>query len=206
MKKRDILMLIVGITAVVNIVLSRVLNSYSPILELLLTIPFYIIIIIFYRKTLLITIFCVITVLSQFGYYMVLENLGTLSLDSLTMRIFGSFSFFAGIVGFLIAFAITLQHKTYKFIETSFLLFSIVNYVFFSYYNFYFNSYLERIFGPFEVHIIKMYQVYFVVLIVVEIGMAIIQVLMIYFLERNKWYELRLKLRDEEIMRSKITD
>ncbi len=206
MNKRNILMIIVGITAITNLVLSRVITNYSPILELCLTVPFFLIIIIFYRKTPLITAFCVLTVLSQFGYYMVMENAARISLDSITQRIYGSFSFFAGIAAFFVAFAVVLQNKTYKLIERSFLYFAIINYVFFSYFNFYLHSYLIRFFGPFEIHIIKMYQVYYVVLIVIEVSLVVLQIILIYFLERNKWFELRLKLRDQEIMNSKITD
>jgi|AntAceMinimDraft_18_1070375.scaffolds.fasta_scaffold00003_5 hypothetical protein len=205
MKKRDILMAIVGVSAILNIVLSRVITGYSPILELFLTIPFYIIILIFYRKTTLITIFTVLTILSQFGYYMVLENIYTLAWLSGPMRIFGSFSFFAGLIGFFVAFALVLQHKTYKFTEMSFFTFSIINYVFFSYFNFYLNNMLITIFGPFEIHIIKMQNVYYGVLLFIEISVMILQVLVIHFLERNKWYEMRLKLKDQEILHSSIT-
>lgn len=206
MKKRDILMAIVALVAIINIIFSRVVDSYPPILQLLLTLPFYMIILIFYRKTTLITIFCILTILSQFGFYMVLHYMTLNLLNPIAIRVFGSFSFFAGIIGFFVAFALVLQHKTYKFTEVSFLLFSIVNYTFFSYFNFYLMNLLIRIFGPFEIHIIQMQNVYFVIQLLIEIGMAVIQVLLIYYLERNMWYELRLRLRDQEILHSKITD
>ncbi len=206
MKKRDILMAIVAVVALINIIFSRVIDNYPPILQLLMTLPFYIIILIFYRKTSLITIFCVLTILSQFGYYMVLHYMTLDLINPVAIRVFGSFSFFAGIIGFFVAFALVLQHKTYKFTEVSFLIFSIVNYTFFSYFNFYLLNMLIRIFGPFEIHIIQMQNVYYVIQLMIEIAMAVIQVLLIYYLERNMWYELRLKLRDQEILHSKITE
>ena len=83
MNRRNILMVIVGITAITNLVLSRVITNYSPILELCLTIPFFLMIIIFYRKTPLITVFCVLTILSQFGYYMVMENINILRMKQI---------------------------------------------------------------------------------------------------------------------------
>lgn len=206
MKKRDILMAIVAVVALINIIFSRVIDNYPPILQLLMTLPFYIIILIFYRKTSLITIFCILTILSQFGYYMVLHYMTLDLINPVAIRVFGSFSFFAGIIGFFVAFALVLQHKTYKFTEVSFLIFSIVNYTFFSYFNFYLLNMLIRIFGPFEIHIIQMQNVYYVIQLLIEIAMAVIQVLLIYYLERNMWYELRLKLRDQEILHSKITE
>ena len=198
MKKRNLLMGIVFICAVLNIVLSRVMDNFLPIYTLILTIPFYLIIIIFYRKTKLITIFCVLTILSQFGHYMLLFYSPFFEFSSPLMRVFGSFSFFFGIIGFFVAFALVLQHKTYKFTEISFLSFAIINYVFFSYFNFYFQNLLVRIFGPYEVHIVKMFYVYYGVVLAIEIGVAILQVIVIYFLERNKWYELRIMLKNEE--------
>ncbi|MBI9010567.1 MAG: hypothetical protein JEZ05_11140 [Tenericutes bacterium] len=206
MKKRDILMAIVGITGLANIVLSKIIGGYPPILELFLTIPFYVIILIFYRKTTLIVIFSVLTILSQFGYYMVLENLASHpGLDG-TIRLYASFSFFSGILGFFIAFVLVLQHKTYKFTELSFFAFSIINYVFFSYFTFYLQSMLITIFGPFELHISKMLNVYFGVEIGMEVVVLVLEVLVIFFLERNKWYEHRLLLKDQQIMNSSITE
>ena len=195
MKKRDILMALVAITGILNIVLSRVLNGYPPILELFMTVPFYVLVIIFYRKTKLITIFSVLTILSQFGYYMVLNYLSTHQGLDPTLRLYASFSFFSGIVAFFIAFAVVLQHKTYKFTEITFFSFSIINYIFFSYFTFYFQDMLITIFGPFETHIEKMTNVYIGVELTLEIGVMVLQVLIIFFLERNKWYEHRLMLK-----------
>lgn len=206
MKKRDILMGLVGIAGVVNIIFSRVVSGYPPLLELFLTIPFYIIILIFYRKTKLITAFSIFTILSQFGYYMVLANMQSHAWLDVTMRIFGSFSFFSGLIGFFLAFGLVLQHKTYKFTELSFFAFSILNYVFFSYFTFYLRDMLITIFGPFEIHIIKMFYVYYGVEIAAEISILVLQVLVIFFLERNKLYERRLMLKDKKIMNSSIAD
>jgi hypothetical protein len=135
---------------------------------------------------------------------MVLAN-PSLPMQSATMRIYGSFSFFCGILGFFVAFGLVLQHKTYKFTELSFFSFSIINYVFFSYFNFYFVNMLVSLFEPNQVHINKMLNVYAGVLLLLEIGVLILEVLVIYFLERNKWFELRLKLRDQERLQEGIT-
>lgn len=204
MKKRNLLIAIIVICSLANTILSRI-GMISPIAQFFLTVPFYVILLTFYRKTKYITIFAILTIVSLFGFYMNLSLVNYQGLVSPMMRFFGSLSFFGGLAAFIIGFLIVLQNRTYKFIEISLLSLTIVNYVFFSYFNFYFYGILITLFGPYEENLIAMYNVYYVIVIIIEIAVMTVQAININFLEKNKRYELRILLKDNKTTTERFT-
>ena len=204
MKKKNLLIAVIVICSLANTILSR-LGIISPLIQFFLFVPFYVLLLVFYRKTKYITIFAIFSIISLFGYYMNLSLVNYQGLVSPMMRFFGSLSFFGGTFAFLVGFVVVLQNRTYKFVEISLLSLTVINYIFFSYFNFYFLGILNTLFGPYEENLIAMYNVYFVIVIIIEISIMVVQAININFLEKNKRYELRMLLKDSKTSNERFT-
>jgi hypothetical protein len=149
MKKRFIFIPLIVISYLAHLYLYYfVFDEIRPLISFFLTVPFYVIMYIYYQETRLIVTFSFISIFTVMAYWFFLGFLEYYAFNAPNMRLIGIVSFFGSLINMVIGFAIVLNANRNKFIALSFLLFAVVNFIFASYYNFFFENLIRSIFGP----------------------------------------------------------
>jgi hypothetical protein len=149
MKKRFIFIPLIVISYLAHLYLYYfVFDEIRPLISFFLTVPFYVIMYVYYQETRLIVTFSFISIFTYMAYWFFLGFLKEFAFNAPNMRLIGIVSFFGSLINMVIGFAIVLNANRNKFIALSFLLFAVVNFIFASYYNFFFENLIRSIFGP----------------------------------------------------------
>ena len=159
----------------------------STITTLLLSIPFYVIVLIcfFSYKDLRIFVSIAIVVSIAFAVYTILMD----NADSWTiiLRIFAGISYFGSLLNFFVAFGIVLQDYYDKLVTRSLMMFAFVNYVFASFYTQYAKGFIARVAGDFPPgNLERTFEGYDNVYFVIKLIMVVLSVLVILNLIRRK--------------------
>ena len=172
-----------GALIMVSIIVKLILNNIgsielSRILIFCLTVPFYVITFVYYRRSKLILAFVFVGIFSLLGY--------TFTLASPMMKILGSISLFGSIINIGLAFAILLlTNKSYS-ISILLMGLAIFNFLFLSYINYYLVELLFENLDMAEPQISIMenfLRYYNIVFIVVQFVLGIMQVSIIWILD-----------------------
>ena len=186
MKKRHIFIPIIILSLVGHLILYYfVFNEIHPLISFLLTVPFYVIIYVFYRETKMISSFSFLSIFTTLSFWIFMSLIQVYSLNAPNIRLVGIVSFFGSVVNLIIGFGIVLQANKNRFIAISFLLFAIVNFFFASYYNFFLTDLIASIFGPNPSDVADALIVLEVVYVVLQVIIAILQAIIVYIFDRN---------------------
>lgn len=194
MKKRNISMIIIGLSGIVTLYLNMGF-SYLHFSELFFSIVFYLILLIFFRKTKLIALFAIAMIVSISGYHL-FSFYGTQANINLSLyKFYTGLSFFGALTAILISFFIVLQERTSKFSEVGFSILGLFNFVFFSLYTLSLIGLIARFFGPFPDDLALTFQVYVWVVFALDVGRVILQVLIIFFIARTDEAQYKYSLQ-----------
>ncbi|PKK95571.1 MAG: hypothetical protein CVV60_00495 [Tenericutes bacterium HGW-Tenericutes-5] len=187
MKKRYIFIPIIILSLIGHLILYYfVFDEIYPLISFLLTVPFYIIVYVFYRESKLITSYAFISIFTTLSFWVFMSLIQVYSLNSPNIRLVGIVSFFGSVVNLMIGFGIVLQANKNRFIALSFLFFSIINFFFASYYNFFLVDLIASIFGPNATDVTDALIVLEVVYVVIQVIISILQSIIIYIFDRNQ--------------------
>ncbi len=187
MKKRYIFIsLIVVSFALHSILYYFVFNEIMPLISFLLTVPFYVIVFVYYRETKLVVTYSFISVFTTLSFWVFMSLINFYNLSSPNMRLVGMVSFFGSIINLMIGFGIVLQANKNRFVAISFLLFAIVNFFFASYYNFFLKDLIASIFGPIQSDINDALVVLEIFYFALQVLIVISQAIIIYIFDRNQ--------------------
>jgi hypothetical protein len=110
-------------------------------------------------------------------------------------RLFGLISFIGVIATALVAFGTILQNRTYKFIERSFMWFSVYNIIFFSLYTPLILNLFIGFFGPFPIAVQRTINTFYAVQMIIYLANTLLQLRVIYLSEMIIFFEKEEKSR-----------
>jgi len=189
MKKRHIFIAIIVLSFISHSILYYfVFNEIMPLVSFLLTVPFYVIVYVYYRETKLVVTYSFISVFTTLSYWVFMSLLNFYNLNSPNMRLVGMVSFFGSVINLMIGFGIVLQANKNRFIALSFLFFAIVNFFFASYYNFFLKNLIASIFGPIQSDINDALVILEIFYFVLQFFIVIAQSIIIFIFDRNQQF------------------
>lgn len=187
MKKRYIFIPIIILSLIGHLILYYfVFNEIYPLISFILTVPFYVIVYVFYRESKLITSFSFLSIFTTLSFWVFMSLIQVYNLNSPNIRLVGLVSFFGSVINLMIGFGVVLQANKNRFIALSFLFFSIINFFFASYYNFFLVDLIASIFGPNPTDVTDALIVLEVVYVVLQVIISILQSVVIYIFDRNQ--------------------
>ncbi len=187
MKKRYIFIPIIILSLIGHLILYYfVFDEIYPLISFLLTVPFYVIVYVFYRESKLITSYAFVSIFTTLSFWIFMSLIQVYSLNSPNIRLVGLVSFFGSVLNLMIGFGIVLQANKNRFIALSFLFFSIINFFFASYYNFFLVDLIASIFGPNPTDVTDALIVLEVIYVVLQVIISILQAVVIYIFDRNQ--------------------
>lgn len=187
MKKRYLFIPIIVISFVTHLILYYfVFDEINPLVSFLLTVPFYVIVYLYYRETKMVVTYCFISIFTTLSFWVFMSLLNYYSLGAPNMRLIGMVSFFGSIINMIIGFGIVLQANKNKFIALSFLFFSVINFFFASYYNFFLVDLLSSIFGPNQTDVADALLVLEIIYISLQAIIVILQSIIVYIFDKNQ--------------------
>jgi len=187
MKKRYIFIPIIILSLIGHLILYYfVFDEIYPLISFLLTVPFYVIVYVFYRESKLITSYAFVSIFTTLSFWVFMSLIQVYSLNSPNIRLVGLVSFFGSVLNLMIGFGIVLQANKNRFIALSFLFFSIINFFFASYYNFFLVDLIASIFGPNPTDVTDALIVLEVIYVVLQVIISILQAVVIYIFDRNQ--------------------
>lgn len=199
MKKRYIFISIIILSFLAHTLLYYlVFNEVKPLISFLLTVPFYVIIWVYYRETKLIVNYAFISVFTTLSHWVFTSLINFYSINSPNMRLIGMVSFFGSIINLMLGFGIVLQANKNRLIALSFLFFSIINFFFASYYNFFLVDLISSIFGPNQSNIFDALVVLEIVYVVIQGVVVILQSVIIFIFDRNQERDIMTFEHQEE--------
>ena len=153
-----------------------------------LSTPFYIILIIFFRQYKDLTIFSSLALATSLSF--VLYNILSFSVESgaIILTIFKLILILSAVTNVLISFKVILQEKYEVYINRSFFLFVVINYGFFSFYTPFVKWFIELFVGPYPHFLRNTFMFYDVSYLLLQLVMAITQVIIIWSFIDNKVY------------------
>ena len=187
MKKRYIFIPIIILSLVGHLILYYfVFDEIYPLISFVLTVPFYVIVYVFYRESKLISSYAFLSIFTTLSFWVFMSLIQDYSLNSPNMRLIGLVSFFGSVINMMIAFGIVLQANKNRFIAISLFLFSIITFFFASYYNFFLENLVASIFGPNPSVVADALVVLEVIYVILQVIMSIVQSIIIYIFDINQ--------------------
>lgn len=187
MKKRHLFIPIIILSLIGQLILYYfVFDEIYPLISFILTVPFYVIVYVFYRESKLITSYAFVSVFTTLSFWVFMSLIQVYSINSPNMRLIGLVSFFGSVINMIIAFGIVLQANKNRFVAICFLFFSVINFFFASYYNFFLTDLIASIFGPNPTDVVDALVVLEVIYVVLQVIIAILQSIVIYIFDRNQ--------------------
>ncbi len=187
MRKRNVFILVVAITTIVQMILGDFLiRDFSPLLSFVLLVPFYMILFLYYRKyrqILLITVISIFALLSSVYLWYYYPDYGVATAK---IRLIGRFSYLLGIAENIACFLLVLQNRPKsKTLKGLFVFIALSHYVFFSYYQFPIDNILIGIFGPNPADITTLFIVIQILVYIFKVLILISQLILIYLLDKD---------------------
>ena len=195
MDKKYIFPIIIILAFIIDLIVGRALyNAYhasgliatdagfgsftttSMFFSFFLSIPFYVIVLIFFREEKLLNIFSALSIIVAFCFagYVSLSNYYIF--DTIIIRLYASVSYFLGFFNIIIATSIILKELHTKTVTISLLYFSISQFVFGTLVVDHVRGYLVGLFGPGEENIANVFLVYDIFLILIRVSVIVLQV------------------------------
>ena len=168
MKKRVVLSTIIVTAFLLNLGLNRLFNEaflnenfflqirtveelvkVTSISTFLLSIPFYVVLLVCFMNYKDIRLFAVVAIIANLAFAIYTIKMSTSDSWTISLRVFAGISYFGSLFNFFVSFAIVLQEYYDKIVTRSIMLLAVVNYVFASFYTQYSKSFIARIVGDF---------------------------------------------------------
>ncbi len=187
MKKRYIFIPIILLAFIAQTILTYfVFDEIKPLISFLLTVPFYVIVYVYYRETKLVVTYSFISVFTTLSYWIFVAFIEIYPLTAPNMRLIGLVSFFGSIINMMIGFGIVLQATKNKYIAVSLMGFAVINFFFASYYNFFLVDLFAALFGPNQARVTEALFVLEMFYLVLQAIIVINQVIIIYLFDKNQ--------------------
>ncbi len=187
MKKRYIFIPIILFAFIAHIFLTYfVFDEIKPLLSFLLTVPFYVIVYVYYRETKLVVSYSFIAIFTTLSYWIFMAFIDIFPLTAPNMRLIGLVSFFGSIINMMVGFGIVLQANKNKYIAVSLMVFAVINFFFASYYNFFLTDLIASLFGPNQARITEALFVLEMIYVGLQSLIVINQIIIIYLFDRHQ--------------------
>lgn len=158
------------------------------LIAFLLSTPFYIILIVFFRQYRDLTIFSSLALAASLSFVLYNVFIFSVEPESAILTIFNLILILSAVTNVFIAFKIILQEKYEVYINNSFLIFAAINYGFFSFYTPFLKWFIELFVGPYPHFLRNTFMFYDLLYLFLQLIMVITQVLIIWSFIDNKVY------------------